>query len=59
MVVYNGHGHPEPEQMPAVIRAVHADGSLDLTVFGPRGCTPASSVKQGTIVGTWNWPTRV
>jgi hypothetical protein len=58
IVVYNDHGHPKPAPCPAVIRAVNADGTVDLTAFHPKGCVPHDKVKQGDAVGTWNWPVR-
>jgi len=37
MVMYHGHGHPEPASTAAVVRSVNDDGTLELTVFGPKG----------------------
>jgi hypothetical protein len=59
MVLFNGHGHPVPAATPAVIRKVNDDGTIDLTVFGEKGCIPYSGIRQGTAVGQWNWPPRV
>lgn len=58
IVLYNGHGHPQPEQTPAIIRRVNDDGTLDLTVFSPIGCVPSKAILQGSLVGQWMWPTR-
>ncbi len=56
MVVFHGHGHPKPEDSPAVVRSSNADGTLNMTVFGPRGSVPHENVVQGAAVGQWDWP---
>jgi hypothetical protein len=56
MVVFHDHGHPIPSDLPAVIQAVAADGSLSLFVMGLRGAVPRTGIKQGIEVGQWSWP---
>jgi hypothetical protein len=59
MVVYRGHGHPEPEQYPAVVQSVNPDGSLKLFVFGPRGHMLIERSTEGEGVNEWTWPVAV
>jgi hypothetical protein len=58
MVVYHGHGHPVPEQWPAVVQAVNPDGSLKLFVFGGRGHSLIERSIEGEGVNEWSWPAR-
>jgi hypothetical protein len=58
MVVYNDHGHPTPEQWPAVVVRVNANGSLCLYVMRSKNSGPIDNVTEGTAVGSWQWPSR-
>lgn len=44
---------------PAIITAVHVDGSVNLTVFRDLlSPIPVDHAKEGTEPGTWRWPER-
>jgi hypothetical protein len=55
-VVYNDHGHPTPEQWPAIVLRVNVDSSLMLTVFNSKGPMQVDHATEGSGVGQWQWP---
>ena len=44
---------------PAVVQAVHQDGSVRLFVLREADYTVADRVTEGTGAGQWRWPARV
>ena len=63
IVIYNHPGSADgkypPQQSPAIIQNVAADGSVRLFVFGPKGQHMDEGLTQGDGPTQWNWPARV